>query len=194
MCAQLPCVRVSRLAVGGTNARPIPPSRPDRRDPSVRLIAFDLRGGVGCPAPAKRHWNPSERSLHAGVKNACTPYKVFSAPSLRGPAAGSSSAVVRAPIGGGFVLGRELRRQLPQPGHVDPPRAHDVGGECQDSCRLPVVSVNAFEGVDPSLVRRSSSSFDGEGAESRSREGTATGSPASSSSNAAADRRALPRR
>jgi hypothetical protein len=30
-----------------------------------------------------------------------------------------------------------------------------------------VVSVNAFEGVDPSLVRRTSASFDGEGAPSR---------------------------
>lgn len=30
-----------------------------------------------------------------------------------------------------------------------------------------VVSVNAFDGVDPSLIRRASASFDGEGAESR---------------------------
>jgi hypothetical protein len=30
-----------------------------------------------------------------------------------------------------------------------------------------VVSVNAFEGVDPSLFRRVSASFDGEGEESR---------------------------
>jgi hypothetical protein len=30
-----------------------------------------------------------------------------------------------------------------------------------------VVSVNAFEGVDPSLLRRASASFDGEGEESR---------------------------
>lgn len=30
-----------------------------------------------------------------------------------------------------------------------------------------VVSVNAFEGVDPSLIRHSSASFDGEGADSR---------------------------
>jgi hypothetical protein len=30
-----------------------------------------------------------------------------------------------------------------------------------------VVSVNAFEGVDPSLLRRASASFDGEGTESR---------------------------
>lgn len=30
-----------------------------------------------------------------------------------------------------------------------------------------VVSVNAFEGVDPSLVRRASANFDGEGTDSR---------------------------
>jgi hypothetical protein len=30
-----------------------------------------------------------------------------------------------------------------------------------------VVSVNAFEGVDPSLLRRGSANFDGEGEESR---------------------------
>jgi hypothetical protein len=30
-----------------------------------------------------------------------------------------------------------------------------------------VVSVNAFEGVDPSLLRRGSTSFDGEGEDSR---------------------------
>jgi hypothetical protein len=36
-----------------------------------------------------------------------------------------------------------------------------------DEVLYAVVNVNAFEGVDPSLLRRASASFDGEGKESR---------------------------